>query len=508
MKLRRLLTILVPAVLAIGLMPMSAFASDNDANRLASPYSIEASYSDGLIAQVSDLEAASGQGGVTVIAVRGEAKQEEARKLLSLVNAARKAAGVSELKWDSSLEQTAIQRAAECAISYSHTRPDGSECFTAFPSVGHAGENIAQFQLSAESVNKGWTGSPEHYGNMVNPAFTRMGAAVVICDDMWCWVEVFGDGLGSGFPATVESGEITRQVRVLWPSFRLELMNSPAVAVGEKAIFKLFGTYDQSSGYKPRNTVSSMGFTWSSSDDSVFKVVGNAEIEGVGVGTADLIATSKGTPSQSRRFRITVVDHRAGFEYQGVSGGCYWGIDTSGKLLIDPIPGSDGELSSVHMPEVNFPWLEHSDMITRVEVLPGVSSGISMREMFRGCINLKTADIHALDTSKAADMDFVFNGCSSLETVDMTGLDTSSVESFWYTFSKCSNLVEIKGISDFNTSSLKHTVCMFEVCISLKELDLSKWDTSSLVSTMCMFMSCASLEKLNLSGWNTQSLID
>lgn len=60
--------------------------------------------------------------------------QKDAREILALVNQARTKAGVGALMWDYELEKAAIQRAAEIAILFSHDRPNGTQCFTAFPS--------------------------------------------------------------------------------------------------------------------------------------------------------------------------------------------------------------------------------------------------------------------------------------------------------------------------------------------------------------------------------------
>lgn len=57
-------------------------------------------------------------------------------------NATKSYAGnLPALAIDKNLEQAAIQRAAELAIFYSHTRPNGTSCFTVNGSV--YGENIA-----------------------------------------------------------------------------------------------------------------------------------------------------------------------------------------------------------------------------------------------------------------------------------------------------------------------------------------------------------------------------
>ena len=42
--------------------------------------------------------------------------------------------GLNTLIYDYELEKVAMQRAAEIAISFSHTRPNGETCFTAYPS--------------------------------------------------------------------------------------------------------------------------------------------------------------------------------------------------------------------------------------------------------------------------------------------------------------------------------------------------------------------------------------
>ena len=62
--------------------------------------------------------------------------------------------GLGELKYDYALERVAMQRAAELAFYYSHTRPNGTRCFTAYPSYlsRSAGENIAMGYSSTQSM--------------------------------------------------------------------------------------------------------------------------------------------------------------------------------------------------------------------------------------------------------------------------------------------------------------------------------------------------------------------
>ncbi len=110
--------------------------------------------------------------------------------LLSLVNKAREKEGVGKLSWSGELERAAKIRAKELATSYSHTRPDGSLCFTVSSSA--FAENIAWGQTSVNSVNTSWTNSPGHYQNMTDESYESMGAAGYVKNGKYYWVELFG----------------------------------------------------------------------------------------------------------------------------------------------------------------------------------------------------------------------------------------------------------------------------------------------------------------------------
>ena len=70
--------------------------------------------------------------------------------MIRLVNEIRTEEGLPALTTNSSLSNAAALRAEEIVTLYSHTRPDGSSCFTALPAFGisyrAAGENIAAGQ--------------------------------------------------------------------------------------------------------------------------------------------------------------------------------------------------------------------------------------------------------------------------------------------------------------------------------------------------------------------------
>jgi len=111
--------------------------------------------------------------------VKGKFNYDYANAVLKLVNQQRAANGLSALTMDSALVDGAMLRAAECKVSFSHTRPNGTSCFTALAEAGinyrGAGENIAYGQRSPEEVMNGWMNSSGHRANILNANFTTIG---------------------------------------------------------------------------------------------------------------------------------------------------------------------------------------------------------------------------------------------------------------------------------------------------------------------------------------------
>ena len=103
------------------------------------------------------------------------------------------------LERDLNLEETAKLRAKEIAQSYSHTRPDNTSCFTAFPSgLTAMGENIAYGQTSALEVTVAWEENNDPYSgqghrrNMLNSNFNCVGIAGYKVNGVIYWVQNFG----------------------------------------------------------------------------------------------------------------------------------------------------------------------------------------------------------------------------------------------------------------------------------------------------------------------------
>ena len=117
-------------------------------------------------------------------------------QVLEIINQHRSASGLNPLTMDKGLLDAAQLRATEIVNRFSHTRPDGTECFSAFPS-GHwyVGENIAAGYGSASSVMKAWMNSSGHKQNIMNPDFESVGIACYYVPGStygYYWVQCFG----------------------------------------------------------------------------------------------------------------------------------------------------------------------------------------------------------------------------------------------------------------------------------------------------------------------------
>lgn len=118
-------------------------------------------------------------------------------EVYEITNNYRSLVGVSSLTLDSSLVEAASIRAKELSNSFSHTRPNGSSCFTVLSelgiSYGTAGENIAAGYSSSQSVMEGWHSSSGHYQNIISSKFKKIGIGVNIINNQYYWVQIFSN---------------------------------------------------------------------------------------------------------------------------------------------------------------------------------------------------------------------------------------------------------------------------------------------------------------------------
>ncbi len=116
-------------------------------------------------------------------------------EVIRLVNVERKKQGLPELKKNVTLCNAANVRANEIIGFFSHTRPDGTSCFSVLSQFnitnGWAGENIAWGQRTPEQVVTAWMNSQGHRENILSPYFTDIGIGAVYFGGCYHWVQLF-----------------------------------------------------------------------------------------------------------------------------------------------------------------------------------------------------------------------------------------------------------------------------------------------------------------------------
>lgn len=116
-----------------------------------------------------------------------------ADEVIELVNKERAKRGLDPLSTTDKLRDAAEKRAKELGKSFSHTRPNGTSCFTVLGeyniSYSAAGENIAHGQDTPEDAMESWMNSEMHKKNILSPDYSYIGVAYD--EDTDSWVQLF-----------------------------------------------------------------------------------------------------------------------------------------------------------------------------------------------------------------------------------------------------------------------------------------------------------------------------
>ena len=95
--------------------------------------------------------------------------------ILRITNQEREAQGLNPLTLSQGLSDGAEIRAEEIETLFSHTRPDGTSCFTAVEkNYSGMGENIAGGQTTPEKVMEGWMNSTGHRANILTSSYKKI----------------------------------------------------------------------------------------------------------------------------------------------------------------------------------------------------------------------------------------------------------------------------------------------------------------------------------------------
>ena len=229
----------------------------------------------------------------------------EAFKVLDIVNKERAANGLSPLKMDKGLLDTAMYRAAETSLYFDHVRPNGDMCYSANRKMH--GENIAAGQTDAENVMKSWMNSSGHKANILYSSYTSVGIGCVEVNGTKYWVQCFGDtAADTEVQASSYSSKVSESAEIvdLLENISLIISGNTDIKQGESTQLEVW----------TRNP----GFTWvgtcfdpscltfTSSNPSVLTVAADGTITGVSGGKATVTVYIGGSTSTAVSVDVTV----------------------------------------------------------------------------------------------------------------------------------------------------------------------------------------------------------
>ena len=269
----------------------------------------------------------------STVTLVGNYGQTEARSILAMMNAFRTGNeawywnsdnetqtvlnNLTELEYDDALEQTAMQRAVEIALYFSHTRPNNTKCYTAFTgSYSSMGENIAIGYGSAAAVFEGWQETDKPYSgqghrrNMLNSKYTHVGIGHAVVNGVDCWVQDFAkNGTGSSSAPLNGTKEmqieidhsLVKSVEIPGDIDSMQLSYGDSAALPDTVLLMLNGTwsYIGPSQVKPE-------MIWSSGDPTIASVSGNT-VQANKLGSTSLSAAALGK-ELSLPLNVTAVD--------------------------------------------------------------------------------------------------------------------------------------------------------------------------------------------------------
>ena len=132
----------------------------------------------------------------------------------------------------------------------------------------------------------------------------------------------------------------------------------------------------------------------------------------------------------------------------------------------------------------------------------------TMNGVFNKCYELDGIDVSKWDVSKTTTLAYVFCDCIGLKSIDVSHWNTTSCKDMNHLFTNCHQLKTL-DLKSFDTSK----VTTFDAFLwmndwydpQLTSLDLSTWDTHVCSNFTGMFYNLKNLEFLDISGFNTQN---
>lgn len=247
------------------------------------------------------------------ISITGKREYSKAFEVLKMVNEEREAANKASgkvageegylvpLKMDASLLEAAMVRAAETAVCFSHTRPDGTSCFTINDKM--MGENIALGQTSAYQVMTSWMNSQGHKDNILKNYWSSIGIGCFYQEGVYFWTQCFGMEDIKENCSKPKDGNKTQTLAIATEKFKglailgdnneysynfSVVLDKSEIEAGKTCSAKL---YVINAGYPYVATpIDNNNIKWSSESTKKAKVDSKGKVTGVGKGSTSIIA--------------------------------------------------------------------------------------------------------------------------------------------------------------------------------------------------------------------------
>ena len=188
------------------------------------------------------------------VSINGKYYYSKAYEVLNLVNRERAKNGLGKLYMNQELLETAMTRAGETAVCFSHTRPDSSLCFEL--NMDMSAENIAAGQTSAAAAMDSWMNSQGHRENILSKEVSNIGIGCFYHNGTYYWVQCFGTGSDSSNCKKPADTSKTQTIQIADSTF-----SDAAIGAGISFSFGEQKEYSYSMKLVPETTVLSKGQT-------------------------------------------------------------------------------------------------------------------------------------------------------------------------------------------------------------------------------------------------------
>ena len=197
---------------------------------------------------------------------------------------------------DKNLLECAMTRAEELTVYASHTRPNGSICFSAFPYFEDPSENLAINQGTPEEVMESWIESSGHYTNIMNSKNVSVGIGCYSQNGHLYWIQCFSSHAAE--TCTQPANQNVSPVLSVLPRLVNIHFNvsSPVKFTEEQKTLTIYATCNGFSYMS--SSLDPSSFTWSTGDPSVATVDQSGVIRLKSKGNTTVTATLKSCPDK------------------------------------------------------------------------------------------------------------------------------------------------------------------------------------------------------------------